>query len=116
MRTTYLDFTSALGYSQRVVTLRAGVVSVVFVLKLSCLFDNELFPGLNELNELCIFPLSCADILRQSTEYNDNVRYCAEIVDKRHIDKGQHSCNYTARYHKGKIQQVVAVSAVHKPS
>ena len=87
MRTAYLDFTSAFRYTQCVVTLRAGVVSVVLILKLSCLFNDKLFPRLNKLYEFCILPLSGTYIFRQCTIYNDNVRYHADIVNITHLNK-----------------------------
>ena len=116
MRAAYLDFTSAFWYSQCVVALRAGVVSVALILKLSCLFDYKLFPRSHKLNKLGIFPLSCAYILRQSTINNEKIWNHTKIVNIGHINKRQYTRNNTADYHQRKIQQVVAVSAIHKLS
>ena len=116
MRTAYLDFSSAFGYSQSVVALGARVVSVVFILILFCFLDNKFFPWLNKLDKLGVFPLSCADILRHSTINNDDVRYRTKIVNIGYINKRQYTRNKTADYHQRKIQQVVAVSAIHKSS
>ena len=110
MRTAYLDFSSAFRYSQCVVTLRAGVVSVALILKLSCLFDYKLFPRLHNLDKLGIFPLSCAYILRQSTINNEKIRNKSKVVNIGHINKRQYTRNNTAYYHQCKIQQVIAVS------
>ena len=116
MRAAYPDFSSAFGYSESIVTLGARIVSVAFILILSCFLDNKSFPGLNEFDKLGVFPLSCTDILRQGTTYNDDIRYHPEVMNIGHIDKRQYTCDKTSDYHQSKIQQVVAVSAVHKSS
>lgn len=116
MRAAYFYFTSAFGYSQCVVALRAGVVSVVFILKLSYLFDYELLPWLNDLKEFCIFSLSCRNIFRQSTPYNNDIRNHPDVMKVGYINKRQYTRNYAPEYHQSKIKHIIAVSSIHKLS
>lgn len=116
MRAAYSDFASALRHSQCVVTLRAGIVSVVLILKLFYLFDYKLLPGLNNLEEFRIFSLSCRNIFRQSAPYDNDIRNHPDVMKIGHINKRQYTRNYAPEYHQSKVEHIIAVSAIHKLS
>lgn len=107
----------AFRYSQGSVTLRAGIITVVFVPVLTDLFLNKGSPGSGNFHKFRVFLYSCLVIFRKSPEHGYTVGNESDKSGKGGSvkEQGQDKSDNGTEYDEKHIQHIItAVAAVHK--